>query len=149
MSRHDGRMDLDVDATVLLCDAAVADPTGKVHMLGAGWSSTGSPTPPCAVVALMKIPWDRANQPLPMELDLVDSDGQPVLMPTPTGPQGLKVTRTIEVGRPAGLAHGSPLDSAFVLNLSPLPLAPGRYEWRLTLAGKAFGVAFGVVGSAR
>jgi hypothetical protein len=47
-------------AKLILCDYAVADPAGKVHMLGAGWSLTSSPTPPHAVVVLMKIPWDRA-----------------------------------------------------------------------------------------
>jgi len=34
-----------VAAQLILCDAAVADQaTGKVHMLGAGWSVTTSPT---------------------------------------------------------------------------------------------------------
>jgi hypothetical protein len=40
----------------------------------------------------------------------------------------------IEVGRPPGIPHGSMLDTSFVLNLPPLPLPPGRYEWRLEIA---------------
>ena len=70
-----------LEAQVILCDAAVADPGGKVHMLGAGWSMTGSPTAPQAVAVLMKIPWDRANQKIPMALRLLDADGKPVKLP--------------------------------------------------------------------
>ena len=50
----------DIEAQLLLCDAAVADQAGKLHMLGAGWSVTSSPTSPQAVAVLLKIPWDRA-----------------------------------------------------------------------------------------
>ena len=57
-----GLMASKVEAKLILCDAAQADPnTGKVHMLGAGWSLTRSPTTH-AVVVLMKVPWDRTNE---------------------------------------------------------------------------------------
>ncbi len=118
---------------LILCDAAQADPAGKVHMLGAGWSTTTSPTSH-AVAVLIKVPWDRANQGLPMKLSLLDSDGHPVEFPTPDGPVKVENEGVIEVGRPPGLAAGSLLDAAFALNLPALPLRPGRYEWRLELA---------------
>ena len=133
-----------ISALLLLCDSAVADPSGKVHMLGAGWSSTGTPTAPQAVVAMMKIPWDRANQPLAMHLQLLDSDGVPVTLATTEGPKMLGTEGTVEVGRPPGVAHGSPLDSSFVLSVPPLPLAAGRYEWRLTVAEGTFSTSFQV-----
>jgi hypothetical protein len=118
---------------LILCDAAQADPSGKVHMLGAGWSMTRSPTSH-AVAVLMKVPWDRANEKIKLTIELLTEDGRPVQLRGPTGEQtGLKAEAEIEVGRPAGVAHGSLLDAAFALNVPPLPLLPGRYEWRLEI----------------
>jgi len=134
-----------VEAILLLCDAAQADPFGKVHMLGAGWSTTGSPTSPQAVVAMLKIPWDRANQQIPLTLALLDSDGQQVVLGDDSNPQPVRTSVDVEVGRPPGLAHGSPLDSSFVLNLPPMPLAPGRYEWRLSVAETEITTTFQVI----
>ncbi len=136
-----------VDAVLLLCDAAQADQQGKVHMLGAGWSRTGSPTAPQAVVAMLKIPWDRANQPIGLKLALLDSDGKQVTLGAPEGPQAVATEGAVEVGRPPGIAHGSPLEAAFVVNLPPMPLPPGRYEWRLTVAETETTTAFQVIGA--
>ena len=133
-----------VEAQVILCDAAVADPGGKVHMLGAGWSVAGTPTAPQAVAVLMKIPWDRANHRIPMALRLLDADGRPVALPGPTGPQVVESRGEIEVGRPAGMEPGSPIDASFALNVQAMPLVPGRYEWRLELAESTFSAAFQV-----
>ncbi|HWH28928.1 MAG TPA: hypothetical protein VNU26_08210 [Mycobacteriales bacterium] len=134
-----------VDAILVLCDAAVADQaTGKVHMLGAGWSRTGSPTAPSAVVAMIKVPWDRANQRLDLTLHLQDSDGQLVTLSTPEGAQPVRADGAVEVGRPPGVTPGSPLDTSFVLSLPPLPLSPGRYEWRLHVAERDFVASFEV-----
>jgi len=133
-----------VDAQLILCDAAVADPGGKVHMLGAGWSVTGVPTAPQAVAVLMKIPWDRANQKLTMTLQLLDSDGQPVVLEGPEGAQHIVSEGQIEVGRPAGAVPGSPLDASFALNVQSMPLPPGRYQWRLNLDGELFSAFFEV-----
>src|SRR5258708_3262641 len=91
-----------VDAQVILCDAAVADPSGKVHMLGAGWSVTTSPTAPQGVALVVKVPWDRANQKLHMKLQLRDSDGHPVDLPGPDGRQSVGTEGQIEVGRHQG-----------------------------------------------
>lgn len=79
----------------------------------------------------MKVPWDRTNQKLRMNLELLDSDGQPV---TVSG-EPLTAGGEIEVGRPPGIAPGSLLDAAFALNVPSLPLTPGRYDWRLDFAG--------------
>lgn len=122
-----------VIATLVLCDAAIADPLGKVNMLGAGWSVTGSPTAPQAVAVLIKVPWDRTNQQLPLRLKLMSPDGQAIKLAGPEGETIVGAEAYVEAGRPAGLAPGSHINAAFVLNLAPLPLAPGRYEWRLEI----------------
>jgi hypothetical protein len=136
-----------VEAQVILCDAAVAEPSGKVHMLGAGWSVTGAPTPPHAVAVLMKIPWDLANQKLPVVLQLVDADGRAVVVSSPDGrSQTIESRAEVEVGRPPGLAHGTPIDASFALTVQPMPLEPGRYEWRLEITDRSFSAAFSVRG---
>lgn len=135
-----------IEAQLLLCDAAVADPAGKLHMLGAGWSMTSSPTAPQAVAVLLKIPWDRANQRLSVVLRLVDSDGRPIVLGTPEGDQEISIEGQVEAGRPPGIAPGSLLDAAMAFNVPSLPLAPGRYQWRLDVADQAFASSFQVVG---
>ena len=134
-----------IEAQMLLCDAAVADPAGKLHMLGAGWSMTSSPTSPQAVAVLLKIPWDRANERLAMVLRLLDSDGRPVQVGTPEGVQEVTMGGDIETGRPPGVAPGSQLDAALAFNVPSLPLPPGRYQWRLEVADDTFTSSFQVV----
>jgi Family of unknown function (DUF6941) len=135
-----------IDAQLLLCDAAVADPGGKLHMLGAGWSMTGSPTSPQAVAVMLKIPWDRANERLALVLRLVDSDGRSVAVATPDGAQEVTMGGDIEAGRPPGVAPGSQLDAALAFTVPSLPLPPGRYQWRLDVADDTFTASFQVVG---
>lgn len=136
-----------VEAQLVLADAAQSDSqTGKVHMLGAGWSLTSSPTTH-AVVVLLKVPWDRTNEKLPLTLDLLNADGHPVQLAGPTGtPVALHAGAAVEVGRPPGIAAGSMLDASFVLNVTPLPLMPARYEWRLEIDGRSYSAPFTVVG---
>jgi hypothetical protein len=136
----------DIEAQLLLCDAAVADQSGKLHMLGAGWSITGSPTSPQAVAVMLKIPWDRANERLALMLRLLDDDGRPVAVATTEGTQELTMGGDIETGRPPGVTPGSQLDAGLVFNVPSLPLPPGRYQWRLEVAGDTFTSSFQVVG---
>ncbi|WP_373872488.1 hypothetical protein [Planobispora siamensis] len=104
-------------------------------MLGAGWSITGAPTAPHAVAVLLGIPWDRANIRIPLKLELCDDDGRPVEIEAADG-NAAKLFHQggIEVGRPAGLAPGTMLDAAFSLSIPPLPLKPGRYQWRFEIS---------------
>ncbi|HEY7224405.1 MAG TPA: hypothetical protein VH561_12570 [Micromonosporaceae bacterium] len=135
-----------VAAQVILCDAAQADAgSGKVHMLGAGWSMTRTPSSH-AVAVLLKIPWDRANEPITLTMKLLDADGHPAQLLTPTGiVPAMQAEGKVEVGRPAGIAPGSLLDASFVLNVPPLPLAPGRYEWRLEVGEASYTAPFTVL----
>lgn len=116
-----------VEATILLADAAVGDPSGKMHMLGAGWSLTGSPTAPSAVAVFLRIPWDRTNQRIHFALFLVDGDGRQVEL----GGTPIRVDQDIEVGRPPGLQPGTPIDTSFQLSVGSMPLPGGRYRWTL------------------
>ena len=134
-----------IEAHLLLCDAAQTDSNGKIHMLGAGWSTIGSPMGPTAVAALINVPWDRTNEKIALELVLLSADGQMVLLAGPMGDQPLQVTSEIEVGRPPGVVVGTPIPVPFSMNVGPLQLSPGRYEWRLTLGGESFSAPFTVI----
>lgn len=121
--------------TMLLADAAQAV-GGKLYVLGGGWSVIGPEPTPSAIAVYVQIPWDRANIKHAVKLELLTKDGDAVVLPTPEGEQPLVIPAEIEVGRPAGLAPGTPLDGAFAINIGPLPLEPGRrYEWRLSIDG--------------
>lgn len=135
-----------IEVQLILCDAAQADPSGKVHMLGAGWSMTKSPTSH-AVVVLLKVPWDRTNEVHELELILLDADGHPATLRGPNGTATeVRAGGRVEVGRPPGVAPGSRLSASFALNVAPMVLAPGRYEWRLEIDGSSHAAPFTVLG---
>ena len=115
---------------MLLCDAAQAV-GGKLYVLGGGWNVTGPEPSPSAIALQIDVPWDLTNTQHKLRLDLVTDDGQPVMVPTPTGQSAAQITAEFEVGRPTGHKPGTPLGVVLALNIGPLPLPPGgRYEWR-------------------
>lgn len=121
---------------MLLADAAQSV-GGKLYVLGGGWSVTG-PQPQSSAIALyIKVPWDRANTRHQMLLELLDLDGEPVLIDTPVGQQALRLENEFEIGRPPGIKPGTALDMALALTIGALPLTPGgAYVWRLSIDGE-------------
>lgn len=127
-----------MEATLLLCDAAQAI-NGKLYILGGGWSITGPMPVPSAVALKIDVPWSEANRKIHAKVELVDADGSLVLVPDQFGnEQPVQLEFDFEVGRPPGLAHGTPLDATVALNIPPLPLSPGsRFAWRLEVDGES------------
>jgi hypothetical protein len=124
-----------VRVTIMLADAAQAA-EGKLYILGGGWSVTGPEPVPMAIALKFEVPWDQANRPHHWELELIDSDGNPVIAPTMEGEQAVQIGGDFEVGRPPGLPAGTPLDLPLAINIGPLPLTPAsRYVWRLWVDG--------------
>lgn len=123
-------------ATVLLADAAEAV-NGKLYILGGGWSITGPAPVPFALAIKIDVPWDRANEQHILKVSLLDEDGNPVpIQQAPdAAPAPLVIQGEFEVGRPAGVPRGTPLDSVLAINFGGgLPLPPGRrYEWRVEI----------------
>jgi hypothetical protein len=125
-----------VKAKLLLADSAQVA-SGKLYMLGGGWNITGPQPQPFALAMLIEVPWDRANEQHRIRLELLDADGQGVIVPLPDGSEGpLVIEADFEVGRPPGLKRGAPLNVPLAINLAPQPIPPnGRYEWRLSING--------------
>lgn len=117
---------VDVDYMVVADAATVAE--GKLYIHGAGWDMIGAATfpvvhPQLAVAFLLRVPWNEANLPHRIELDVVNADGQSIL-PNPPGPMG----GTVTVGRPANITPGNDLLTPFVFNLAGITFSqPGDY----------------------
>ena len=123
--------------TMLLADHAQAA-DGKLNIIGGGWNLAGPEAGPFAIAILFEVPWDRANEEHHFLLELVDQDGDPVLVPTVDGEAPLTIEGQFEVGRPPGVKRGSSLAFPLAMNMGPQPLEPGgRYEWRLTVDGES------------
>jgi hypothetical protein len=126
-----------VKTTLLLCDH-VQEVSGKLYVLGGGWSIfRGSPVT-MGLAVKISVPWDAANIPHDFAARLVTQDGLDPVLPSAEGePASARVefNGRFESGRPAGLAPGSDLDAPIAVNLAGLPLGPGRYEWQVSIDG--------------
>jgi hypothetical protein len=110
---------------------------GKLYIMGGGWSITNSPqVGPTAIAIKIEVPWNEANRKHNLKLELLDSDFHAVTVQTPESIQPIMISGDFEVGRPAGLMAGTPIDVPLAFPISPLPLAPAqRYIWKLTIDG--------------
>jgi hypothetical protein len=112
---------------------------GKLYVLGGGWSVI-VPRAPFAVCGKIDIPWSRGTDWHNLRLELVDGDGQPVMIPQGDGerkPLPAFTPPRYRATIPPHVKPGTPLDWPFVLTIGPgLPLEPGSlYEWRITING--------------
>lgn len=121
--------------TMLLADAAqVAE--GKLNVLGGGWCVTGPMPCPFALAGVIEVPWTETNRTHAFRFELIDLDGNPVVVNTPDGEQPVAVEGQFEVGRPPGIRPGAYQPMPFAFNHGPIPLTPGsHFEWRLSVDG--------------
>jgi hypothetical protein len=119
--------------TAILCDAAqVAE--GKLYILGGGWSLSGPGAFTHAIALKVEVPWGAANERHRLDAVLVDEDGNAVAVGDPA--QEVAFSSEFEVGRPAGLPAGTPLDFPIAVNFGPLEVPAGRgYAWSLRIDG--------------
>lgn len=134
---------------VILADKGSQNPQGTLNLLGAGWTQTsllpaGNPaapgmqlTPSQAVAIFYEVEPHRCNHPIELLIELWTQDGHVVELPGPAGPQPLRLQQNIVVATPGGVPTGSPGTGNTLLELiQGLPLAPGGYEWRVSLDGQ-------------
>lgn len=118
--------------TMMLADAVQAV-AGKLYILGGGWSITGPEPKPSALAIKIEVPWTEANRRHKLIVTLLDADERPAMV----GERAVEVAAEFEVGRPAGLPPGAPLDATIALGIGPLALQAGaRYVWRLSINGE-------------
>jgi hypothetical protein len=133
-------------AVLLLADWAQAI-NGKLYIQGAGWSRVIVPPTgeiAFAIAAKLDVDWDETNQPHDVTVALVDADGRPVV--NDAGQPVIDVRTQLEVGRPVGLAPGTPIDVPLAVNVQHVRLRTGRYDVVLSSDGEHLArAAFDVV----
>ncbi|MEV4382251.1 hypothetical protein [Streptosporangium sp. NPDC049644] len=129
-----------MQAFLLLCDSAQPDSaTGKIHMLGAGWSVTGPAVPAMTIAVFMRLSWDEASSPHEFNLYLVDEDGKSVTTPSPEGGRPIQFGGSVGLGKAAQvevdeILQKTGLQTSFTVNVPPPPLNPGHhYKWIFTV----------------
>jgi hypothetical protein len=123
-------------ASIVLADFAETDPSGKVHILGAGWSATGPQLGPQAVVAFIQVPAEHGGGTISFTLRLADLLGNVVEVLGPAGMQPMELGGQVELREPEEWDRASDLNAAFSVNVM-LPLPPGHsYTWSLEIDGK-------------
>lgn len=122
--------------TLMLADAAqVAD--GKLNLLGGGWTVTGPAPSPFAIAGIIEVPWSQTDGVHELRFELIDLDGNPILIQTPDGVQPVRIDAAFEVQPAADARVGAYSPFPFVVNSPPLPLPPGSHlEWRATIDGR-------------
>jgi hypothetical protein len=122
-----------IEATMLLCDFAEAV-NGKLYIVGGGWSMLTKvrPTANMSLAVKLSVPWSRANERMHVEAALITDQGEPVTVVADDGEdRPILAGGDIELGRPPGLRHGTPLDATFAMNFEGLNLEAGGYVWEL------------------
>ena len=125
---------------MLLADYAVVS-DGKLTIVGGGWSQTGPEPASFGIALLIQVPWDQSNTMHTFSVELLDADGAHVVFETPTTRRaGGRVRRRVRGRAPAGAQAGDAARLPGRVNSTPLPLEPGRYEWRLTIDDRPGGL---------
>lgn len=133
---------------LMMCDhAQVAD--GKLFINGGGITRLYGPglPPGTSIATLLLVPWERTNEKIDVRLELLTEDGHSV---TDADGAGLAMHAEVEVGRPAGVEPGIPIDVPLVFAVGGLLLKPRRYTWRLSINGQsahAWQIGFSVTAS--
>ncbi|SDO72435.1 hypothetical protein SAMN04489867_0418 [Pedococcus dokdonensis] len=84
----------------------------------------------------LSVPWTQTNQQHKLEMDLVDEDDQPVVVPTGEAEEPLHAELQFNVGRPPILEAGEAQNISLAINLPGLPLPRlGRYFFVLSVDG--------------
>lgn len=134
---------------VVLADKGTNNPQGgTLNLLNAGWVQTQLVAHPLAppgqlitaphiVVVFFEVEHTLCNTPIELVLELLTEDGQAVQVPSPTGPQPVRVMSVVMVPSPAMAPIAAPGTGNALIDIFPgLPLQPGTYRWQVTLAGQ-------------
>ncbi len=121
----------------MLADAAQIDEQTKVHALGINWTHTPSPALPMAIIVLAEVSQDEMPAALSLKIELLDSDNQPVSVPSPPDGQTkqLKIEGVGTATPHEGVREWEPVRVPFVAQVGPgLPLQPGNYKFLINVS---------------
>ncbi len=119
---------------MLICDYAQAI-SGKLYIVGGGWSVCSPRTPAMSLAIKTLVPWNETNVKHHLSVELQDADGHPIELGDP--PKPVRRDGDFEVGRPPGIKPGSDLDFIMAINFFGLPLKPETgYTWQLEIDGE-------------
>jgi hypothetical protein len=113
--------------TGMLADAATVE-RGKLYIHGGGWDTIWAATIPTthsqlALVLLIRVEYSEALTDLPLLIELIDEDDQPV---------GVRIEGKINVGHAAGTKPGWPVFVPQAIQFSMLQLPKiGGYSFRV------------------
>jgi hypothetical protein len=129
-----------VKVVVLLADKGTNNfPRGTLNLLNVGWGVTQLQptgiTPPHALAVFFEADLAECNRQFEVTIDLVGEDGSPVQIPSPAGPQPLRIVQPLLIPSPGGAPTGTVGRGNFMIESSPgLPVAPGTYTWRVSVS---------------
>jgi len=112
-------------AKILLADSAEVR-EGLLFLLGGGWSEVGPASQMFAIAGILDVEWDETNAQHAAEFTIEEDDGNPLMVPTPTGNQPFKIITQFEIGRPAGSPRGRSFSVPVAIPILPIPWTPGR-----------------------
>lgn len=114
---------------LLIADYAVADPAGKLNVIGGaltgmGWNPNTGTTPPFALLVMVSVPPRLYNAECAVEILLENPGGALVELPGPTGvpSQQLRVGQAVRFEEPR---FPGPVNA-------PVRYLPARSQWALT-----------------
>ena len=126
----------DFKVTMLLADAAQRV-GGKLYVLGGGWSIINPGSVMFAIAVYIQTAWTRGDTQNEFRIDLLDSDGVPVLVESPDGAEvPLFLEGDFFAPRSPEVKAGTPLDGGFIWNVALSLPADSRLEFRLTINGE-------------
>ena len=136
VSDQSGLDETGINVTMLLCDhVTVAE--GKFYINGGGWSLTGPDPTPMGIALLIGVPWSSAGSDVHFKLQLVLTDGHPVLANAASGGGPIAIEGNVHVDSPIGMSPGAHLDVPLAINFPSLELPAGeRLIWELELNGQ-------------
>ena len=87
---------------------------------------------PMGVAIRIEVPWERANVSHEWRIELLDEDGDPLML----GESPLVLQGNFEASRPVGLPPGTPLYVPLEINFPTIPVTLGKsYTWQLSING--------------
>lgn len=125
---------------MMLANAAITQ-NGALTIIGAGWivrPPAAATSGPSAIALMLRLPRDELQEEHQVRLELLDANGQIVVVDPPDGPGPMVIESDVATPQSAqNPAITIPLTVGIGFNLPPFPLPrSAQYRWRLFVDGE-------------